>query len=373
MNNKNKSLSLLMATATVATLGVGSAVTSFGAYTQSEADNKIQELTGLVNAVTNLVAATDISYETLLSWIGDTDDTSNISQGDKSKIISWLNTNKLAYETDEKGSISSITVGSKKYTRSEIFTLLKEGKDYIKPNPTGGGSDGFVVTSGSGSGSSSGSSSGSGSGSSSGSSSSSTQTKSDTVVETTSTVTAQYKMDEILTSTQVDFGQMVESLKNAKEDTAVTLDVGNAKWIIEKKGLDMTKAANFSFNPAVATTEVSHAVGVIPEEVKKVAEGKSNVVINFTEKQVVDTKKNQELPFNAKVAVTVGSQYANKKMKVYYIVNGKSYNLGSVVIDKNGRVICNFKVIGDFVLVEDTPSVDATAKPESDKNMLVTK
>lgn len=356
MSKKNKSLSILMATTTVSTLGVGSAVTSFGAYTKEEADQAVKDKTGLERAVTDFIEATGVSYEILLSWIGDTSDSSKISAADKAQIKNWLDTNKhngISYKTDSEGSIESVTVKDRTFTKDQIFALLKEGKNYMPPVVNNTGSGGFVTSTGSGS-----SSAASTTSNSTSTSSSSVATQSDVVVETTSKVTVAYKLDEIKANTEVNLEKMVESLKTTStKEEAVTLDVGNAKWIIEKKDLDMTKVKDFSFNPSVATTEVRHTTTVIPQEVKKATEGKANVVLNFTEKQVKDSNgqiKNQELPFKAKVAVSVGTQYANKKMKVYYIVNGKSYDAGTVVVDKNGRVICSFGLIGDFVLVEET-------------------
>lgn len=355
MSKKNKSLSILMATTTVSTLGVGSAITSFGAYTQAEADQAVEAKTGLFQAVTRFIDDTKIDYNTLLGWIGDTSESSNITAPEKALIKQWLDKNHITYERDGKGSITEVKVGENTFKRDEIFNLLKEGKNYMPPVVNNIGSGGFVTSTGSGSSSTTSSSTTSNSTSTS---SSSVATQSDVVVETTSKVTVAYKLDEIKANTEVNLEKMVESLKTTStKEEAVTLDVGNAKWIIEKKDLDMTKVKDFSFNPSVATTEVSHTTAVIPQEVKKATEGKANVVLNFTEKQVKDNKgqiKNQELPFKAKVAVSVGTQYANKKMKVYYIVNGKSYDAGTVVVDKNGRVICSFGLIGDFVLVEET-------------------
>lgn len=342
-----------MATTTVSTLGVGSAITSFGAYTQAEADQAVKDKTGLEQAVTKFIAAAGIDYDTLLSWIGDTSDSSKINAEYKAKIKEWLGKNNIVYEIDGKGSIKNVTVEDRTFTKDQIFALLKEGKNYMPPVVNNTGSGGFVTSTGSGS-----SSAASTTSSSTSTSSSSVATQSDVVVETTSKVTVAYKLDEIKANTEVNLEKMVESLKTTStKEEAVTLDVGNAKWIIEKKDLDMTKVKDFSFNPSVATTEVRHTTAVIPQEVKKATEGKANVVLNFTEKQVKDSNgqiKNQELPFKAKVAVSVGTQYANKKMKVYYIVNGKSYDAGTVVVDKNGRVICSFGLIGDFVLVEET-------------------
>ena len=155
-----------------------------------------------------------------------------------------------------------------------------------------------------------------------------------------------YKLDESLRNAILDFGKMFESISDLTKEQAITLSLGNVKWIIENKGADLEKAKKFYFNSNVIISEFSNAGFDIPVDLKEAAKQKSNVAVHFCE------KNNRNLPFNGKVIVNLDSKYVNKKMDVYYIFDGKSYKCGQVVINKQNQVVLLFKAIGDFVLIE---------------------
>ena len=155
MNNKQK-MSILLATASVISVGFGGAFSSFAAYTEGRANSEIQNK--IPDAGANLIerirTATGLTYDQMLEKIDATTgkiDINSLTQTQKDRIKEILRDASYSYESDGNGFYSlRKNDGSRTYNATELANWLKEGKNYVEPSSdSGSGDSGFVTGGGS--------------------------------------------------------------------------------------------------------------------------------------------------------------------------------------------------------------------------------
>ena len=145
---------------------------------------------------------------------------------------------------------------------------------------------------------------------------------------------------------KVDGEKIVEKLLNSTQLASVTLNVPNARWVIESSSLDKNDIKGYQFEPYVSIKNFKELDSNVSDGLKSIINGQEGKVVSWAE------KNGEKLPFNAKVIVSIGADSALKDFDIYYVVAGQTYNLGQFKLDSKGQIILNFKVIGDFVLKE---------------------
>ena len=145
---------------------------------------------------------------------------------------------------------------------------------------------------------------------------------------------------------KVDGEKIVEKLLNSTQLASVTLNVPNARWVIESSSLDKNDIKGYQFEPYVSIKNFKELDSNVSDGLKSIINGQEGKVVSWAE------KNGEKLPFNAKVIVSIGADSALKDFDIYYVVAGQTYNLGKFKLDSKGQIILNFKVIGDFVLKE---------------------
>ena len=159
-------------------------------------------------------------------------------------------------------------------------------------------------------------------------------------------VVSSFVLDADKQGVKVDGEKMLEKLLNSTQPAAVTLNVPNARWAIESSSLDKNAITGYQFDPCVGIKNFKELDSNISDDLKSIINGQEGKVVSWAE------KNGEELPFNAKVLVSLSPTDALKDFDVYYVVAGQKYKLGKFKLDRQGQIIFNFKVIGDFILVE---------------------
>ncbi len=163
---------------------------------------------------------------------------------------------------------------------------------------------------------------------------------------TNSPVVSSFVLNADKQGVKVDVEKMLEKLLNSTQPAAVTLNVPNARWAIESSSLDKNAITGYQFDPCVGIKNFKELDSNISDGLKSIINGQEGKVVSWAE------KNGEELPFNAKVLVSLSPTDALKDFDVYYVVAGQTYKLGKFKLDRQGQIIFNFKVIGDFILVE---------------------
>lgn len=163
---------------------------------------------------------------------------------------------------------------------------------------------------------------------------------------TNSPVVSSFVLNADKQGVKVDVEKMLEKLLNSTQPAAVTLNVPNARWAIESSSLDKNAITGYQFDPCVGIKNFKELDSNISDDLKSIINGQEGKVVSWAE------KNGKELPFNAKVLVSLSPTDALKDFDVYYVVAGQTYKLGKFKLDRQGQIIFNFKVIGDFILVE---------------------
>ena len=145
---------------------------------------------------------------------------------------------------------------------------------------------------------------------------------------------------------KIDAEKMVEKLLNSTQQTSVILNVPNARWAIESSSLDENAIKGYQFDPGVCIKSLQELDSTSSNVLKSIIDGKKGKVISWAE------KNGEVLPFNTRVLVLVDGADALKDFDIYYVVSGQTYNLGRFKLDSKGQIMINFKVIGDFILIE---------------------
>lgn len=136
------------------------------------------------------------------------------------------------------------------------------------------------------------------------------------------------------------------------------------KWAFDAKAVNQSIVNSFveGFNPAVAINNYSETYTIPTPNVSNNAEVQAVTNLKTAMASVKDKSAikvidfaapdGTRLPVDAAVRVNVG---AVGKYRVFFIINGKCYDLNAEVItDKKGNVVCNINpdsAIGDFILV----------------------
>lgn len=163
---------------------------------------------------------------------------------------------------------------------------------------------------------------------------------------TNSPVVSSFVLDATTQGVKVDGEKMCEKLLNSTQPAAVTLNVPNARWAIESSSLDKNAITGYQFDPCVNIKNFKELDSNISDGLKSIINGQEGKVVSWAE------KNGKKLPFDAKVLVSLSTADALKDFDVYYVVAGQTYKLGKFKLDSQGQIIFNFKVIGDFILVE---------------------
>ncbi len=163
---------------------------------------------------------------------------------------------------------------------------------------------------------------------------------------TNSPVVASFILSSNNQGIKVDGEKIVEKLLNSTQPTSVTLNVPNARWVIESSSLDKNDIKGYQFEPYVSIKNFKELDSNVSDGLKSIINGQEGKIVSWAE------KNGEKLPFNAKVIVSIGADSALKDFDIYYVVAGQTYNLGQFKLDSKGQIILNFKVIGDFVLKE---------------------
>lgn len=230
-------------------------------------------------------------------------------------------------------------------TQSQLRMLLGLGKSYVDNVLNPSDNDGGDVYYG-------------GGGSSGGSSfvgyatplSTSTSTGSSTNLSavTSLPILKTYTFDAKTAGQEIDLGKILsEAFGNLKQAGAIVLKISDSiTWVIESTEVDLSQCKDLKLNLSADIESLAKTKVNIPDNLKVLIGNKNTQVLNFAE------KNHRQLPFNVKVIAKLGKDYINKKMDVNYIVDGKSYNAGSLKANGNGEVVTKFKLMGDFTFSE---------------------
>lgn len=329
-----KMLSKVLTCFSVASVGFYELITPSSALNM---DSVVKILGGADKAIEQIENYFGINYDQLLNNINN-DGTINekmIDANQRQNIFNKLSKQGFSYNRDANGvyTVTRLSDGNT-WNLGQLKRILKQLRDTVSSQTQSGGSvresgeDGTVGIN---------------------SMTSKIQSMIDVkgfLVGTQLPILQNYKLEESLRNANIDFWTMIEAIKDIHKESAITLDIGQAKWVIENRGLDLNKSKDFYFNSNIEISQCREAKIEIPQEVRQKMDGKESVAINFKEKD------NKNLPFHGKVIINLDKKLAKKKMDVYYIVEGKSYEAGQVVITDNGQVMLSFDLIGDFILIE---------------------
>ena len=142
-----------------------------------------------------------------------------------------------------------------------------------------------------------------------------------------------------------------------KVNQVIDIKTKTAEWRLPLDALKRAANSNMTFSPVVSVLPVREVslTQLPPEAMNIFSEVENSTFLDFP---------NEKIPGDVMVRVSVGGQFTNKEMAVYYLDStGKPKFLTNVKVDSQGKVVVQFKDMTiDLILVEKSEAEKLNAK-----------